>query len=141
MYANIMCSLFAENVYIEGTNGGPEEWGLQVAAGLIVFRPQFFTCSNPHVDRCSNPLPWDPLIIIIIIIITIIITIIVIIIIITTTTTTSTYYFPLKGRTGGGRAAGSVARPRSRKSLRQHIYYTIDNIYIYIYIHIYVYIT
>ena len=22
---------------------------------------QFFTCSNPHVDRCSNPLPWDPL--------------------------------------------------------------------------------
>ena len=23
---------------------------------------QFFTCSNPRVDRCSNPLPWDPLI-------------------------------------------------------------------------------
>ena len=22
---------------------------------------KLFTCSNPHVDRCSNPLPWDPL--------------------------------------------------------------------------------
>ena len=22
---------------------------------------QFFICSNPHVDRCSNPLPWDSL--------------------------------------------------------------------------------
>ena len=22
---------------------------------------RFFACSNPHVDRCSNPLPWDPL--------------------------------------------------------------------------------
>ena len=26
-----------------------------------MFCPQFFTCSNPHVNRCSNPLPWDPL--------------------------------------------------------------------------------
>ena len=26
-----------------------------------MFHSQFFTCSNPHVDRCSNPLPWDPL--------------------------------------------------------------------------------
>ena len=26
-----------------------------------MFYSQFFTCSNPHVDRCSNPLPWDPL--------------------------------------------------------------------------------
>ena len=22
---------------------------------------QFVTCSNPHVDRYLNPLPWDPL--------------------------------------------------------------------------------
>ena len=22
---------------------------------------QLFTSSNPHVDRCSSPLPWDPL--------------------------------------------------------------------------------
>ena len=30
-------------------------------AGLIVFYSRFFTCSNPHADRCSTPLPWDPL--------------------------------------------------------------------------------
>ena len=32
-----------------------------VTTGLIVFYSQLLTCSNPHVDRCSNPLPWDPL--------------------------------------------------------------------------------
>ena len=26
-----------------------------------MFYSQFFTRSNPHVGRCSNPLPWDPL--------------------------------------------------------------------------------
>ena len=26
-----------------------------------MFYSQFFTCSNPHVDRCSNPRPWDSL--------------------------------------------------------------------------------
>ena len=26
-----------------------------------MFCSQLFTCSSPHVDRCSNPLPWDPL--------------------------------------------------------------------------------
>ena len=29
---------------------------------MILFCSQFFTRSNPHVDRCSNPLPWDPLV-------------------------------------------------------------------------------
>ena len=26
-----------------------------------MFYSQVFTCSDPHADRCSNPLPWDPL--------------------------------------------------------------------------------
>ena len=26
-----------------------------------MFYSRLCTCSNPHVDRCSNPLPWDPL--------------------------------------------------------------------------------
>ena len=28
---------------------------------MIVCRSQFFTCSSPYADRCSKPLPWDPL--------------------------------------------------------------------------------
>ena len=46
-----------------GNYGGPKEWGSQVTTGLIAFEfySQFFTCSSPHVDRCSNPRPWDPL--------------------------------------------------------------------------------
>ena len=31
------------------------------ATGLIVFCSHLFTRSNPQVDRCSNPHPWDPL--------------------------------------------------------------------------------
>ena len=46
---------------LEGTKWGPKEWGLWVTTDLIVVYPQFSTCSNPHVDRCSNPLPWDTL--------------------------------------------------------------------------------
>ena len=30
--------------------------------GLIGLYSQFFACSSPRVDRCSNPLSWDPLI-------------------------------------------------------------------------------
>ena len=26
-----------------------------------MFYAQFSTCSNPHADPCSNPIPWDPL--------------------------------------------------------------------------------
>ena len=44
-----------------GNYGGSKEWESWVTTGLIVVYSQFFTCSNPHVDRCSNPLPWDPL--------------------------------------------------------------------------------
>ena len=44
-----------------GNHGGPEEWRSQVAAVSIVFYFRFFTRSNPHVDRCSNPPSWDPL--------------------------------------------------------------------------------
>ena len=29
--------------------------------GVIVFCSQLSTCSDPHVDRCSDPLPGDPL--------------------------------------------------------------------------------
>ena len=32
-----------------------------VTTGLIVFYSQLFTCSNLHVDRCSDSLPWDAL--------------------------------------------------------------------------------
>ena len=32
-----------------------------MTTGLIAFCSQFFARANPHVDRCSNPLPWDPL--------------------------------------------------------------------------------
>ena len=32
-----------------------------VTAGVIVCCSQFVSSSNHHVDRCSNPLPWDPL--------------------------------------------------------------------------------
>ena len=46
---------------LEGTKGGPKEWGSQITTGLIVFYSQLFTCSNPHAHRCSNRLPWDPL--------------------------------------------------------------------------------
>ena len=35
--------------------------GMGVVSVLTVFCSQFVSCSNPHVDRCSNPLPWDPL--------------------------------------------------------------------------------
>ena len=50
---------------LEGTQGVPRNGGreqqLALRAGLLVFYSQLFACSNPHVDRCSNPLPWDPL--------------------------------------------------------------------------------
>ena len=29
--------------------------------GLLAFDSRSFTCLSPHVDRCSKPLPWDPL--------------------------------------------------------------------------------
>ena len=48
-------------VCLKANSGGPKEWGSQVTPGLIAFCSQFFTCSSPHVDRCSNPLPGDPL--------------------------------------------------------------------------------
>ena len=32
----------------------------KTCTGLIVLYSRFFTCSNPNVDRCSSPLPWDP---------------------------------------------------------------------------------
>ena len=43
----------------EGTKGsqgmgvGSNYWFDRVLLSVL--------CSNPHVDRCSNPLPWDPL--------------------------------------------------------------------------------
>ena len=45
----------------EGTEGVPRNGGLEVTTGLNVFYSQVFACPNPYVDRCSNPLPWDPL--------------------------------------------------------------------------------
>ena len=45
-----------------GNYGCPKEWGSQVTTGSIVLYSQFFACSSPPVDRCSNPSPWDPLI-------------------------------------------------------------------------------
>ena len=33
----------------------------RATSGLAVRSCNLLTCSNPHVDRCSNPLPWDPL--------------------------------------------------------------------------------
>ena len=41
-----------------GNQGGPKEWGSQVTTGLIVFYSRFVACSDPHVDRCSDPLPF-----------------------------------------------------------------------------------
>ena len=41
--------------------GGPKEWGVVGNSWFGCVLTQFLTCSNPHVDRCSNPLPWDPL--------------------------------------------------------------------------------
>ena len=46
---------------LEGTKGGPKEWGSRVTTGSIVSYSQFVTSSNPHEDRCANPLPWDHL--------------------------------------------------------------------------------
>ena len=46
---------------LEGTKGSRGMGVVQVAAGLIAFCSRFFTCPSPRVDRCSNPLPWDPL--------------------------------------------------------------------------------
>ena len=43
---------------LEGTNGGPKERVSWVTTGSIMFCPQIFTCSYPHVNGCSNPLPW-----------------------------------------------------------------------------------
>ena len=43
---------------LEGTKGVPRT-GV-VTAGLMVCCSQFFTGSNPHFDRCSNPLPYEP---------------------------------------------------------------------------------
>ena len=42
----------------EGTKGVPRN-GVVVSKNwsLIVVYSQFFTCTNPHVDRSSNPLP------------------------------------------------------------------------------------
>ena len=40
---------------LKSNQGGPR------TTGLILFCFQLFTGSNPHVDRRSNPLPWDPL--------------------------------------------------------------------------------
>ena len=40
---------------------GPRGMGVVSNSWLIVFFSQFFTCSKSHVDRCSNPLPWDTL--------------------------------------------------------------------------------
>ena len=39
------------SVFLDGTEGGPKEWGSQVTTGLIALYSQFFTCSNAHVDR------------------------------------------------------------------------------------------
>ena len=87
------------------SSGGPKEWGSKITTGSIVLCSQFFTCSNPRVDRCSNPFLGTPLVplkgswtssacpsagIIVIVILTMIIHIIIIFIIITTTTTTTT---------------------------------------------------
>ena len=32
-----------------------------VVSNKLCFTLKFFACSDPHVDRCSNPLLWDPL--------------------------------------------------------------------------------
>ena len=37
------------------------EWGPQATSGSIAFCSRLFACSNPHVDWCSDPFPWDPL--------------------------------------------------------------------------------
>ena len=48
------------NVILEGAEGVPRNGGSQVATGLHVFYSQRFT-SEHLVERCSIPLPWDPL--------------------------------------------------------------------------------
>ena len=46
------CSHFTPRPQLlEGTKGGPKEWGSYVTTALIVFYFQCFTCSSPHVDR------------------------------------------------------------------------------------------
>ena len=57
----IMGILRFKNCPSRGNQGGPKEWGLRVTTGLIAFLSRLFVCSNPRVERCSNPLPWDPL--------------------------------------------------------------------------------
>ena len=48
---------------VTGSLGGTKGvWGVVSNNWFdCVFCFNLFTCSNPHVDRCSNPLPWDPL--------------------------------------------------------------------------------
>ena len=42
----------------EGAKGVPRNGGRKKTTGSIVFYTLFFTCSSPHVDRRSKPLPW-----------------------------------------------------------------------------------
>ena len=49
-------------VVLEGTKGGPKEWGSQVTTGLV----SFFILDSLHVQTLmltdvQTPLPWDPL--------------------------------------------------------------------------------
>ena len=46
---------------LEGTKGLPRNGGSEATTGLIVFDLPSLTRSDTHVDRCSDPLPWDPL--------------------------------------------------------------------------------
>ena len=39
-----------------------KQWGSQVRAALVAIYVQLFAGSNPHVERCPNPLPWDHLV-------------------------------------------------------------------------------
>ena len=45
---------------LEGAKGVPRNGGGVVSNSWFdhVYS-QFVTCSSPHIDRCSNPLPWD----------------------------------------------------------------------------------
>ena len=57
--SNIMTIVVTLKVFLEGTEGAMGV--VRATTGLIAFCSPLCTCSNPHVDRCSNPLPWDPL--------------------------------------------------------------------------------
>ena len=47
---------------LEGAEGNLQGMGGVSKNWLDCALCSILSCSNPHVDRCSNPLPWDPLV-------------------------------------------------------------------------------